>query len=113
MQVKAYDVLIGDKNAVKWVKHKGPLNIATLGAQPIVGGHESDGTHLAVARAAVNDNGVMGIGGTGTVGVFPGKVSSKMEGAYVTVGEKEVMVKARFFLQALLIFPLLTDSEGI
>lgn len=81
VQVKAYDVLIGDKNAVKWVKHKGggPLNVAKLGAQPIEGGYESDGTHLAIARAFVHDGGVMGMGGTGIKGVFPGKVSSKME----------------------------------
>ena len=95
--LKAYDVLIGDKNAVKWVKHKGPLNVVELGAQPIEGGHESDGTHLAIARAFVKDNGIIGIGGTGVVGLFPGKVSSKMDGAYVTVGEKEIMVKASFF----------------
>lgn len=93
VQVRAYDILIGDPNAVKWVAHKGPLRVTELGAQPVEGGYESDGTHVAIARAHVDDNGLLGIGGSGIEGVFPGKISSKMEGAYVTVGEKEVMVK--------------------
>lgn len=59
------------------------------------GGYESDGTRLAIARARVNDNGMLGIGGSGIEGVFPGKVSSKWDGAYVTVGEREIMIKVR------------------
>ncbi|KAI5123876.1 hypothetical protein M0805_005693 [Coniferiporia weirii] len=80
VQVKYYDVLVGDAKAVKWVPHKGHLSISELGAQPIEGGHDPDGTTLAIARGRVKRD------------LFPGKASTKLDGAYITVGEKEVKV---------------------
>ncbi|KAI5123877.1 hypothetical protein M0805_005694 [Coniferiporia weirii] len=93
VQVKYYDVLVGDAKAVKWVRHKGHLSISDLGAQPIEGGHDPDGTALAIARGRAKEkDGIMGMGGGGKEGLFPGKASSKLDGAYITVGEKEVKV---------------------
>ena len=57
------------------------------------GGHEDEGTPLAIARAKAKEHsGIMGIGSGGKKGVFPGKASPKLSGAYVTVGDKEVGV---------------------
>ncbi|KAH8119165.1 hypothetical protein DFH11DRAFT_1722720 [Phellopilus nigrolimitatus] len=95
VHVNYYETLVGDAKGVKWVPHKGHLSISALGgAQPIEGGHENDGTPLAIARACVHEKqGVMGIGAGGKEGIFPGKASTKLDGAYVTVGDKEVKVE--------------------
>ncbi|KAH8119169.1 hypothetical protein DFH11DRAFT_426824 [Phellopilus nigrolimitatus] len=95
VHVNYYEALVGDAKGVKWVPHKGHLSISALGgAQPIEGGHETDGTPLAIARACVHEKqGVMGIGAGGKEGIFPGKASTKLDGAYVTVGDKEVKVE--------------------
>lgn len=74
----------------------GRFSFESLGARAVDGGHEDDGTPLAIARAHAKErSGLLGIGGGGASGLFPGKASPKLDGAYVTVGDKEVKVEVR------------------
>ena len=76
----------------------GTFSFDRLGARPVEGGHEDDGTPLVIARGhAKEHSGILGIGGGGEKGLFPGKASPKLSGAYVTVGEKEVKVDVSVF----------------
>ncbi|KAJ8507105.1 hypothetical protein ONZ45_g10488 [Pleurotus djamor] len=77
-----YEVLLGDMNGLKWVNTYGKLNVASLGARPVEGGKENDGTPLYVARAPIKDG-----------SLIPGKASEKLEGAYIPYGDKEKNVK--------------------
>ena len=71
----------------------GKFSFEKLHGRAVEGGREDDGTPLAIARAKAKEHsGIMGIGGGGEKGLFPGKASPKMSGAWVTVGEKEVSV---------------------
>jgi len=79
--VKEYEVLVGDNNRLKWVSASGRLNIADLGLRPVEGGREKDGTPLYIAHAPYK-------GAT-----QPGKVSQKLDGAYITYGGKEKVIK--------------------
>ncbi|EJD03147.1 uncharacterized protein FOMMEDRAFT_168195 [Fomitiporia mediterranea MF3/22] len=93
IHVKQYETLIGDSRGVRWVPMSGSFSFDRLGARAVEGGHEDDGTPLAIARAhAKEHSGFMGIGGGGEKGLYPGKASPKLNGAYVTVGDKEVQV---------------------
>ncbi|KZT67294.1 carbohydrate-binding module family 12 protein [Daedalea quercina L-15889] len=64
-----YEVLVGDPHALRWVDARGRLNVQSLGARPVEGGREKDGTPLFVARVQHDNN------------VIPGKVSEKLDGA--------------------------------
>lgn len=93
VHVKQYEVLVGDSRGVRWVPSSGTFSFEKLGARPVEGGHEDDGTPLVIARARAKEHsGILGIGGGGKEGLFPGKASPKLSGAYVTVGDKEVKV---------------------
>ncbi|KAF8588707.1 carbohydrate-binding module family 12 protein [Ramaria rubella] len=70
-QVGAYEVLIGDGRAVRWVDTHGHLKPAGLGCRLVEGGHEEDGTFLFIARADHKH------------GVYPGKASEVLDGAYI------------------------------
>ena len=94
IHVKQYEVLIGDPRAIRWVPVEGTFSFDKLGARPVEGGREDDGTPLVIARAHAKErSGILGIGGGGQEGLFPGKASPKLSGAYVTVGDKEVKVE--------------------
>ncbi|PAV18883.1 carbohydrate-binding module family 12 [Pyrrhoderma noxium] len=94
IHIKYYEVLIGDSRGVRWVPCSGRFSFESLGARAVDGGHEDDGTPLAIARAHAKErSGLLGIGGGGASGLFPGKASPKLDGAYVTVGDKEVKVE--------------------
>ena len=67
-QLSKYEVLVGDPRALRWVNYRGRLNLQNLGARPVEGGREKDGTPLFVASAQHGPN------------VVPGKVSEKLEG---------------------------------
>ena len=49
-----------------WVEASGRLDLNALGARPVEGGRESDGTLLFIAQGHVNN------------GVHPGKISEKL-----------------------------------
>ena len=68
MQLDTYEVLVGDRNAVHWVDASGRLDLNALGARPVEGGWESDGTPLYIAQAHINN------------GVHCGKISEKLKG---------------------------------
>jgi len=94
IHVKTFEVLIGDRRAVRWVQAHGRLNPNNLGARPVEGGREADGTPLFVARGfAKEHSGFFGLGGGGEEGLFPGKASIQHNGALVTAGDKEVEIE--------------------
>ena len=68
-QLPKYEVLVGDPRALRWVDARGRLSVQNLGARPVEGGREKDGTPLFVARVQHGAN------------VIPGKVSEKLDGA--------------------------------
>lgn len=80
IHLDTYEVLVGDARAVHWVEAHGRLNLNELGARPVEGGHEADGTPLYIAQAHVNN------------GVHPGKCSEKLSHAFIPYNgsEKEV-----------------------
>ena len=97
IHVKQYEVLVGDSRGTRWVPASGTFSFDRLGAHPVEGGREDDGTPLVIARGHAKErSGVLGIGGGGQEGLFPGKASPKLNGAYVTAGDKEVKVEVRF-----------------
>ncbi|KAI0790673.1 hypothetical protein C8Q75DRAFT_806071 [Abortiporus biennis] len=68
-----YEILLADPNAagVRWVESYGRLNLSVLGARPVEGGHESDGTPLYIARARHSSF------------VTPGKCSERLSAAFI------------------------------
>ena len=69
VQLETYEVLVGDARAVHWVDAHGRLDLSALGARPVEGGHEADGTPLFVAKAHLHNS------------VHPGKISERLDGA--------------------------------
>ena len=59
---------MGDQRALRWVNYRGRLNLQNLGARPVEGGREKDGTPLFIASAQHGPH------------VIPGKVSEKLDG---------------------------------
>lgn len=49
IQISSYEILVGNSNAIKWVPTGGVLRVDQLGARPVEGGHENDGTPIYVA----------------------------------------------------------------
>ncbi|EKM54212.1 carbohydrate-binding module family 12 protein [Phanerochaete carnosa HHB-10118-sp] len=80
VSVEQYELLVGNPNAVRWVEVHGQLKLDRLGARPVEGGHEADGTPLFIAQAHVEN------------GIHPGKISEKLHKAFIPYGgsEKEV-----------------------
>jgi hypothetical protein len=76
-QVENYEILIASPQAVRWVSSGHPLNVQSLGARPVEGGREADGTQLFIVQAPYK-------GGT-----HPGKTSEKLQGADITYGGDE------------------------
>ena len=87
LQVRQYEVLIGNRNGVRWVRTSGKLDVSSLGARPVEGGHEDNGSPLYIAR-----------GRTKKGNLYPGKASSVLKGAYVTEGDDEVNVSVSAIL---------------
>lgn len=80
IDVPKYEVLIGDMRGLRWVQAHGRLDLRNLGAKPVEGGRENDGTHLYIAQAPHK-------GAT-----HPGKASDKLDGAYIPYGGGEKRV---------------------
>jgi len=76
-----YEILVGDENAIRWVNVKGVLNIQYLGARPVEGGKEPDGTPIYIAKAYHKN------------AEHPGKASPAYgDGCFIPFGNKEVKV---------------------
>jgi len=67
-QLGTYEILVGDMSRLKWVQTSGRLNVHSLGAQPVEGGRDVDGTLLYVAKASHKG------------AEHPGKASEKLDG---------------------------------
>jgi hypothetical protein len=57
--------------ALRWVNASGRLNVSSLGANPVEGGREGDGSPLFVARAEHKNC------------YHPGKASEKLKGLFL------------------------------
>ncbi|KAG7446459.1 carbohydrate-binding module family 12 protein [Guyanagaster necrorhizus] len=80
IHLDTYEILIGDMRGLRWVDASGRLNVASLGASPVEGGHESDGTPLYIAEAPHKG------------AVHPGKASAKLDGAVIPYDNHEKTV---------------------
>jgi len=77
IHVETYEILVGDMNGLRWVQSHGRLNVGSLGARPVEGGRENDGSPLYIARGYYKD------------ATIPGKCSEKLDGAWVPYDDKE------------------------
>jgi len=84
IQLDTYEILVGNNNKVKWVTVKGSLKVDSLGATPVDGGKENDGTPLYIARAPYGES--------DPIDVHPGKVSEKLGGTLIPYGGTEKKV---------------------
>jgi len=80
-QISQYEILLGDMRGLKWVQTGNTLNVESLGAKPVEGGYENDGTPLYVARAYHKG------------AKHPGKASTKLDGAFIPYDGTEKKVK--------------------
>ncbi|KAI0266731.1 carbohydrate-binding module family 12 protein [Gloeopeniophorella convolvens] len=55
VELNKFEVLAADSKAVRWVPFRGQLNLQALGARPVEGGREADGTQLYVAQVDYHD----------------------------------------------------------
>ncbi|KAF9032070.1 hypothetical protein BJ165DRAFT_1358043 [Panaeolus papilionaceus] len=51
VHTETYEILLADPNRIRWVPYSGRFSIASLGAQPIEGGREANGTKIYVIQA--------------------------------------------------------------
>ncbi|KAI0357544.1 carbohydrate-binding module family 12 protein [Trametes cingulata] len=72
-----FEVLVGDMRALRWVDHHGRLDLDRLGARPVEGGHEADGTPLFIAQAHHHD------------AIVPGKCGPKLDAAFIPYANTE------------------------
>jgi len=80
IEVENHEILIANPQAVRWASAGHPLNVQSLGARPVEGGREADGTPLFIVQAPYKE------------GTHPGKTSEKLQGADITYGGKEKIV---------------------
>lgn len=66
-QFGTYEILLGNPNSVRWVDGHGRLNLQSLGARPVEGGYEANGTPLFIAQASIKGS------------IQPGKISEKLD----------------------------------
>ncbi|KAI1794981.1 hypothetical protein LXA43DRAFT_971022 [Ganoderma leucocontextum] len=72
-----YEVLVGDKRAVRWVDFRGRVELDKLPGRPVEGGREANGTPLFIAQASHSG------------AIVPGKCGPKLSGAFVPYGNDE------------------------
>jgi len=80
-EISTYEVLVGNSKAIRWVPTGGLLRVDQLGATPVEGGHENDGTPIYVASVEFHGS------------RHCGKATTKLDGAYIAYGDKEERVK--------------------
>ncbi|KAI0631944.1 carbohydrate-binding module family 12 protein [Trametes polyzona] len=72
-----FEVLVGDMRALRWVDWHGRVDLDRLGARPVEGGREADGTPLFIAQA--HHHGA----------IVPGKCSPRLDAAFVPYASTE------------------------
>ncbi|TFK89702.1 carbohydrate-binding module family 12 protein [Polyporus arcularius HHB13444] len=72
-----FEVLVGDPRAVRWIDWEGRVDLERLGARPVEGGREADGTPLFIAQAHHHD------------AIVPGKCGPKLKAAFIPYGNTE------------------------
>lgn len=82
-QLPKFEVLVGDMRALRWVDTRGRVDLDRLGARPVEGGREADGTPLFIAQA--HHHGA----------IVPGKCSVRLDGAFVPYANTEKEEKVR------------------
>ncbi|PPR05943.1 hypothetical protein CVT24_006668 [Panaeolus cyanescens] len=80
VHVDTYEILLGDSNRLRWVPYSGKFSLASLGAQPIEGGREANGTRIYVVQAFHKG------------AVHPGKVGDGWDSAYIPYDGREKAV---------------------
>ncbi|KZV69357.1 carbohydrate-binding module family 12 protein [Peniophora sp. CONT] len=80
-EVTTYEILLGDERAVHWEHLRGRFVPQNLYNSPVDGGHEANGTPIAVARAEKDG------------WIIPGKASANVEGANIAHHGKEKRVE--------------------
>lgn len=91
--MRQFEALLANPQAVRWVPHSGRFDPSESGLRAVEGGREDNNTPLFIARAHAKEHqGILGFGGGGKEGLYPGKCSPVLDKAFVTVGEKEVGV---------------------
>jgi Protein of unknown function (DUF3421) len=82
-QLNKFEVLIGDRRAIRWVRFRGQLNLRQLGATPVEGGREADGTLLYTCRVRYRD------------GTHPAKIGEHLPAAHLAFSGTEVLIDVR------------------
>lgn len=102
LQVDKYEILVGNSRAIRWMSCSGQINLASLGARPVEGGREPDGTPIYIAQAPYHG------------AVHPGKASEIYgDGCFIPYDDTEKKVKVTYLdspLQGLCISPVYLRS---
>ena len=77
IDLEKYEVLVGNPNSVRWISVSGKLNLQALGARPVDGGVDCNGSQLYVARAQIKG------------AVHPGKAGEHLKCAFIPYGGDE------------------------
>ncbi|KAH8801742.1 hypothetical protein F5884DRAFT_889833 [Xylogone sp. PMI_703] len=75
--VRKFEVLIGDREKVEWVKAENHFNRSNLRHEPVYGGHDADKSELFIARTEYKG------------ARHPGKCSENLKGGWFTYGDGE------------------------
>ncbi|KAH9961258.1 hypothetical protein BC827DRAFT_334920 [Russula dissimulans] len=81
VEFSAFEVLVADPRAIRWVRYSYQLNVQQVGARPVEGGREADGAPLYIARVEYEG------------GVHTAKVGEHLPGANVAFHGGEVQVE--------------------
>jgi Protein of unknown function (DUF3421) len=76
-QLEKYEILVGNPNSVRWIPVSGRLKLQALGARPVDGGVDCNGSQLYVARSHFKG------------GIHPGKVGEHLKCAFIPYKEDE------------------------
>lgn len=74
---------MADPQGVQWVSFRQQLRLEELGATPVEGGKEANGTLLYVARVRYND------------GIHPAKCGTHLPGAQLAHSGTEIVIDVR------------------
>ncbi|KAI0254141.1 hypothetical protein BJV78DRAFT_1351387 [Lactifluus subvellereus] len=83
VEYNRFEVLTGDRRAIRWVPHSGRLNLQQLDARAVEGGREANGAALYIGR--VEHQG----------GVHPAKIGEYLPAAHLTFNGTEVLIDVR------------------
>ena len=97
---------MGDSRATRWVDCEGRFDPESLGARPVEGGREADGTPLFIAQAHYNN------------AIVPGKCSTHLKAAFVPYANSEKECKVCLYqlflsLSADLVTSTTVSSAGL